>query len=177
MRGRKPKDEALKDASGRPGKRAPRPRATPEEPATAPLDAYTAPQQLPTRAKAVWQREVWRLREMSFTRPSDLATFADYCRHQSLVEQCDAVLAEGLTYETVSKHGSMRRAHPEFDMRTKAARLAMDCLKQLGLTTLSRLRGRAISGQLDMFPGGAHRPAAEPARPAASPDSPIGFVN
>jgi P27 family predicted phage terminase small subunit len=174
MRGRKPKDEALKAASGNPGRRSHPNREAIQDPPASPQDAFAPPRHLRRAARSVWQREVWRLREQGLSRASDLALFGDYCGHQALVERCDAALEQSLTYETVSKHGSMTRARPEYDMRVKAARLAQQCLQQLGLTTLSRLRARQISGQLNLP---LSTPASAPAQAPAKTDSAVGFLN
>ena len=181
MKGRKPKDEALKAASGNPGHRKHRTRVVAETPAAKPGDEFAPPQHLPAAARRIWAREAWRLQELTFLRASDLATFGQYCRAQAIAEQCDRVIAsKGLTYETTSKHGSMLRRRPEVDIGAMHQRLAIKCLEQMALTTMSRLRGRHISGQLDLFtpPAAASDKPADPKPPASSTDDgALGYLN
>lgn len=165
----------------------PRRRKAPKADAAVPAegaDAFAAPALLTKGGRAVWARELPRIRQLNLLRTTDLAAFAVYCETSARWEKAKLVLDEGsLTYESVSKHGTMIRVRPEVGIVERCERAMRQFMESLGMTSSSRVRtlGMMASRQLSLpLEPSVPAPAANDATgtPVAKQnDSPIAFLH
>lgn len=180
MRGRKPKPEELKALLGNPGKRKAR------KPAAQQAESYffAAPAHLDAAGRALWDREVRRHHaSIGQLKESDLATFEMLIEAMQRREQCKAALAGGFTYESESKHGKMRRVHPEVAILLTTERLIRQLTRDLGMSTDARVRMLAqIAGRQPQLPlpnephSASTKREPGPAPDPGAPESAVGFA-
>ncbi|HYE51205.1 MAG TPA: phage terminase small subunit P27 family [Azospirillaceae bacterium] len=175
MRGRKPKSAAAKALAGNPGKRKAK-AAPPPEPVI--RGEFDPPAHLSPPALVVWLEEMPRLRQLRLLKPTDLAAFAVYCEAAGRYRTASAVVAErGMTYESVSKHGSMVRVRPEVGVMERAERIMRQFMSELGMTSKARVQTLATQGRGDQ----PNLPGLEPAagsqtKTVRGDDDPIGYL-
>lgn len=176
MRGRPAKSEAVKRLAGNPGKRKTSAERGLHDVETG-AGEFSAPVGLTTAAKQVWRNEIGQLRDLNLLKPTDLSAFAVYCEVSARWAKARRVVdRQGMTYESVSKHGTMVRVRPEVGILERAERSMRQFMESLGMTSASRIRtlGQlAGRGQLPL----PFEPT--PPAPGTSPhgDDPVGYLN
>lgn len=165
MGGRAPKPERLKRLAGNPGKRKAK-EAIPPPPAEpdAPADDFAPPVDLTAEERVVWLAEMPRLRRLGMLKVTDLSAFRIYCEALVRKGKAKAVVdAEGLTYKTETGYV---RERPEVKILERAERVIKDFMRELALTTKSRVQTAATMASRQMsLPGFDHPPAAAPTPP------------
>lgn len=184
MRGRKPKPEAVK-AQTKPV------RSARKAPAAAPVSVkvggVSPPASVKKDALKLWNALAPKLMAAKLLTPTDVPAFARYCRLSARWEEAEKELdADGITYESESNHGKLKRAHPAAMLSLRYSRELMALETQFGLLPAERQRIMAtraqtgITGDLFGSTGQAEAPEAPPApeSPAARPvRSPIALLN
>lgn len=141
MAGRKPTPTHIKLVKGNPGRRPmntrePRPKK----------GAPRMPAHLSARAKAAWKSigpELERMGVLTLADGKALELLCDaYAEYRAAR---DTVERDGLTYESVSEHGSMWRARPEVAIASDAWRRIASMLREFGLTPSSRTKVAAAA--------------------------------
>lgn len=191
-RGPKPEAAVIKAKKGNPGHRPLGADPTPEREEAAPPKKQlklSPPAWLKRdRGLEVWNRIAPRLITLKLLTPTDVDTFARYCRNFARWLKLQLVLDKGETYESESAHGKLKRAHPAFLIADRLERQLLAAEDRFGLNPAERQRLFAARSQSpdpaarDLFgddmPGRrTNDPAAKPT-PAAQPEeSPVGLLN
>lgn len=183
MRGRKPKAEAVK-AQTAPVRSKRTPPATAVEPKVA-VAGVKPPASVKGEALKLWNGLAPKLVQAKLLTDLDVPAFARYCRLAARWEAAEKALdQEGLTYESESQHGKLKRAHPAAMLSMRYARELMALETQFGLLPAERQRLMAqraqtgITGDLFGAPTPAPKPAGEIEPPPARPTgSPVGLLN
>lgn len=90
-------------------------------------------------ALAEWNRVSPELEACKVLTSVDLSTLAAYCvSYAQIVDATTQLENEGLTYETMTKEGTVIRKHPAVDVRNIAIRLMISAATELGMTPSSR---------------------------------------
>lgn len=178
MRGRKPQPAATRAVKAAVRSRR-KPNAPAAEPAVA-LGDVVAPAKLGGLAVQVWNALAPQLVASKLLTALDVPAFSRYCRLTARFEQAARVIDdEGLTYESVSAHGTLKRHHPAALLEMRYSRELANLEASFGLNPGDRQRIFAerarVGGQGSLFPG-EQRPQAEDASPARTDDSPIGIL-
>lgn len=177
MRGRKPQAAATRAVKA--AVRSRRKPAAAAEPAVV-LGEVVAPAKLGPLGIQVWNALAPQLVASKLLTPLDVPAFSRYCRLTGRFEQAARTIDdEGLTYESVSAHGTLKRFHPAAMLEMRYSRELASLEASFGLNPGDRQRIFAerarVGGQGTLFPG-EQRPAAEDASAARTDDSPIGFL-
>lgn len=162
MRGPKPKPAAVREqiAPVRSKRKKPEP-----SPAVL-VGGVHPPRTVKGRALEFWNQLAPTLQALKLLAPPDVPAFARYCRLASRFEDAEKILdKEGITYESQSAHGNLKRAHPAAMLSMRYSRELLALETQFGLLPGERQRimytraqeGRA--GLLDLPDGGS--PKAE----------------
>lgn len=181
MRGRKPKQSAVKDqvAAVRSRRKAPVAEAV----ATVTVGGVAPPKSVKGLGLALWNKLAPSLVMAKLLTPSDVPAFARYCRLTARWEEAEATIdKEGLTYESDSTHGKLKRAHPATMISLRYSRELMALETQFGLLPAERQRIMAARAQTgvtgDLF--AAKPDAAEtnaPPPPSGQAGTPLGLLN
>jgi P27 family predicted phage terminase small subunit len=141
MKGRKPKDLAMKLLSGNPGKRTFGGHAS-ENAFTA--GRLTKPRGLDKYASREWDKLVKTLAPILSPASGGMVLIAASAYSEMM--QADAVLATGgLTYTTESKKGpAMTRERPEVGIRQRARRAYHQALAELGASPVAHTRVKKL---------------------------------
>lgn len=184
MVGRPPKLDEVKAAQGNPGKRPL--TATPTREAPAASGPVHPPPFLRTPAELdIWAAIGRHLVGLSFLKPSDHAALGRWCKYMAQWVAVSAKIdADDLTYETASKHGTMRRVRPEFLVQGSLEKRIIALEDRLGLTPIARQQIiRALSmaatnpGDLFSFDEEKGPKPSKPSQPDAPPPAgPVGLL-
>ncbi len=177
-KGRKPKDPALKELAGNPGKR---PIAAAAKPADPVDEEFPPPPRLIAEERTIWRETVALLSHAGLAKHTDFAALEVYVTTYVRWDKCRRKLnAHGFTYTTPSGY---TRARPEVAIVEKAERILASYQDRLGLNTAARVRtGSILAGRQLGLPltGGGTKPAGEDRSGAAPPqaqhDDPVGFI-
>lgn len=151
MKGRKPKDLALKLLSGNPGKRA---LSSSGEPFT--VGEIDKPQGLDQRAAEEWDRLVERLAPILSEASAGMLYIA--CNAFSELAAADAIIQQkGLTYETCGEAGPIVRMRPEVRIRAAARTAYHRALAELGATPVAHTRVKKLPASNQQELPGLHR--------------------
>lgn len=183
MAGRPPKPDHIKAKAGNPGKRKPKvvqPVAAPTDPEP-PVDEFAPPADLTDAERIVWLAELPRLRKAGLLKLSDLSAFRIYVEAMVRKGRAKSVVdAQGLTYQTETGYV---RERPEVKILERAERVIKDFMKELALTTKSRVQtaatmaSRQYSLPLDPSPAAPSSAAAPSTGKAPPPNGgPIGAL-
>jgi P27 family predicted phage terminase small subunit len=177
MRGRKPQPAAAKAV-----KAAVRSRRKPPVVVETPVvvGEVQPPAKLGALAVQVWNALAPQLVASKLLTALDVPAFGRYCRLTARFEQAARTIDdEGLTYESVSAHGTLKRFHPAAMLEMRYSRELASLEASFGLNPGDRQRIFAerarIGGQGTLFPG-EQKPAAEDASAARTDQSPIGIL-
>ena len=191
-RGPKPEPAAVKRAKGNPGR-----RPIGDDPVIVQLQegetaeralrviSVSPPKSLKGEALQIWKRLAPQLVRLKLLVPIDAETFGRYCRNFARWEKMQRILdSEGETYESVSQHGTLKRAHPAYLIADRLERQLLAAEANFGLNPAERQRifaqRVANPASADLFGGeGSQKPVTVPpkaSRPDA-PSSPIGLLN
>lgn len=178
MRGRKPQPAAVRAV-----KAAVRSRRKPEAPVAEPaiaLGDVVPPAKLGELGVQVWNALAPQLVASKLLTALDVPAFSRYCRLTARFEQAARIIDEdGLTYESVSAHGTLKRHHPAALLEMRYSRELSNLEASFGLNPGDRQRIFAerarIGGQGTLFPGDQRAPS-EDASPARTDESPIGIL-
>lgn len=182
MRGRKPKPAAVREQL-EPVRSRRKPKA--EEAAPVLVAGVAPPKSVKGFALELWNKLAPQLILAKLLGPADVQAFARYCRLSARWEDAEGTLdKEGLTYESESAHGKLKRAHPAAMLSMRYSRELLSLESQFGLLPAERQRIMAARAQTgvsgDLF---AQAPKTDaPSEPAPRPDpaprgSPIGMLN
>lgn len=177
--GPKPKPAELAELQGNPGHRPlnKTPEALPSVDPTAPDWITSNP-----GALAIWQAYMPHLRVMGYVRNTDRLAFARLCDHTARWLKLRAkVDAKGESYTTESRHGTMERINPDFNVMMRLEDKMLTLEDRFGLSPATRqqiLRALregdgATSPPPELFAG---QPEAGQARAPEAPSSPIGMM-
>ncbi|MFN4283502.1 MAG: phage terminase small subunit P27 family [Alphaproteobacteria bacterium] len=192
----------MKDLQGNPGKRRSKAQVAADaeraaqaaqvEAALAPEteDLKGAPPYLSAEAKKVWKRIAVYVAAMRFVRSIDGELVARYAEHLATWWDLTTKLRrQGITYETKSAHGKLKRIHPLLLARDRVEAHLIDAEDRLGLNPRSRqdimlkqantgLRhpGEGLFGNDDAAPAKSDETPNGGSQPQASAP-PIGFLN
>lgn len=158
MKGRKPKDLAMKLLNGNAGKR---PLGTPPAKSTGTHDAdeefvrspLEKPPELDAEASAEWDRLVNRLQIILTKADASLVRLA--ATTYATIRQCERQLSKGLTYKTKNQHGQvMLRTRPEVGILQQARTQYQRALAELGGSPVARTRVKPLpKSQQQELPG------------------------
>lgn len=183
MRGRKPQPASVREQKA--PVRSKRKAVEATEPAVL-VGGVAPPVSVKGAALVVWNKLAPMLMAAKLLSVADIPAFARYCRLTARWEEAERTLDEdGLTYESESAHGKLKRAHPAAMLSMRYSRELLTLEAQFGLLPAERQRifqARAQTGVSgDLFNLGApEKPKAdEPAAPTpAEPErSPVGMLN
>jgi P27 family predicted phage terminase small subunit len=185
MRGRKPKPEAVK-AQVAPVRSRRTAKAAEAVPAVS-VGGVAPPASVKGEALKLWNALAPTLLNAKLLSPPDVPAFARYCRLAARWEQAEKTLdKEGLTYESESAHGKLKRAHPAAMLSMRYSRELMALETQFGLLPAERQRIMAsraqtgVTGDLFAAPK-VEAPSAAEAKPAEiaprPKSSPIALLN
>lgn len=179
--GRKPDPAAVKVAKGNPSRR--RIGADPVID-TAQTGGVSPPAWLKKDALAVWARLAPNVARLKLLTPVDAESFARYCRNLARwLKMQDVLDNEGETYESVSAHGTLKRAHPAFLIGDRLARLLEAQESVFGLNPAERQRIFAARSMTpdpagDLFGARREEPSKDtPAPEAPKANGPVGLLN
>jgi P27 family predicted phage terminase small subunit len=106
-----------------------------------------------SRRRAMWRHYLQVLEPLRVLTEVDGEILAQLCLARIEQREHEATLAkEGATYETISTSGTrIVRRHPAADLQKAAARQVNDCLREFGLTPVSRTRVRVagVGGEVE----------------------------
>lgn len=178
MRGRKPQAAAVRAVKA--PVRSRRKAEAPVADAAIPVGEVAPPAKLSKLAIQVWNALAPQLVASKLLTTLDVPAFGRYCRLTARFEEAARTIDdEGLTYESVSAHGTLKRFHPAAMLEMRYSRELASLEASFGLNPADRQRIFAerarIGGQGTLFPG-EQRPAAEDASAARIEESPIGFL-
>lgn len=109
-----------------------------------PVGAPTMPAYLSALAKSVWRKTVPILKRANLLATTDGGAVTAYCLVVAEIEECTRKIAEdGLMVES---HGQ-KYPHPLLKTRAAAQQRVKALAESLGLTALSRKRGRVETGE------------------------------
>lgn len=181
MRGRKPKPEAVR-AQLEPvrSRRKPAAKATDSEAVL--VGGVAPPKSVKGFALELWNRLAPTLILAKLLSTPDVPAFARYCRLSARWEEAEKTVdEEGLTYESESAHGKLKRAHPAAMLSMRYSRELLSLETQFGLLPAERQRimaNRAQTGVTgDLFAQSAKDQAQPQAPKPAVPNSPVGLLN
>lgn len=158
MRGRKPKDLAMKILSGNPGKRPlgkmpldPSPFAGSGEPFV--TGEIEKPAGLDAWASEEWDRLVERLAPILSPASGGMLLVA--CNAYAQLMKADEIIqAKGLTYETNGEAGTVIRMRPEVRIRDAARTAYHRALTELGASPVAHSRVKKLpDGNQEELPG------------------------
>ena len=139
MRGRKRQPEAIREAKA--PVRSKRKAAPPKPQALSLGDGIAAPKFRDVEAVKVWNALAPQLVALRLLAGPDVPAFARYCRLAARFEQASKILDdEGLTYESVSAHGTLKRAHPAAMLEMRYSRELASLEASFGLNPADRQR-------------------------------------
>jgi P27 family predicted phage terminase small subunit len=169
MKGRRPKDPALKELHGNTRRQAKGAAAAPAAKSAETFfsDPWDPPPHLSEEAQQIWREMLPTVRAETQLQRSSLPVFGLYCTALADWRSFDATIRkDGAVYTTASGY---RRPSPEVALRAAAAREAGRLAVELNLTPKSWIgsMGTFKGQQLDLFMHGNGK-AAAPA-PSASP--------
>lgn len=184
MRGRKPKPAAVKEqiAPVRSRRKDPAPAAA----AVVTVGGVAPPASVKDFALELWNKLAPTLILAKLLSPPDVPAFARYCRLSARWEEAERTITdEGLTYESESAHGKLKRAHPAAMLSMRYSRELLTLETQFGLLPAERQRIMASRAQTgvsgDLFAAPPAKPDAKeqpaPTTPARAPSSPVGLLN
>lgn len=164
MVGRPPKPDHIKALAGNPGKRKSKAAAPPVclvEP-DQPADDFAPPGDLTDAERVVWLAELPRLRKMGMLKVTDLSAFRIFVEAMVRKSRAKTVVdAEGLTYATETGYV---RERPEVKILERAERVIKDFMKELAMTSRSRVQTAAtMANRQYALPGFDAPPASAPA--------------
>lgn len=141
MKGRKPKDLALKILSGNPGKRPIDTQSDEaEEFVRSPLEK---PAELDQEASEEWDRIVSRLKIILTESDAGLVRLA--ATTHSTIRRCERILAKSYSYKTKNQHGQvMMRTRPEVGILQQARVQYNRVMAELGGSPVARTRVKAL---------------------------------
>ena len=178
MRGRKPKPAAVREQLSPVRSK----RVKPEAAAAVLVGGVAPPKSVKGTALAVWNKLAPTLIALKLLTVADVPAFARYCRLSSRYEDAEKILDdEGVTYESESAHGKLKRAHPAAMLSLRYNRELLSLEAQFGLLPGERQRIMAtraqtgVSGGLDLGESRSSNPA-EPAAPAPIKSPASGFL-
>lgn len=184
MRGRKPKPEAVKAQTAAVRSKRKAPASTP---AAVQVGGVSPPASVKGSALELWNALAAKLMAAKLLTPTDVPAFARYCRLSARWEEAEKELdADGITYESESNHGKLKRAHPAAMLSLRYSRELMALETQFGLLPAERQRIMATRAQTgitgDLFgstaPSDAAPGPAEPVPPTPRPKgSPLALLN
>jgi P27 family predicted phage terminase small subunit len=180
MRGRRPKPDEVHALNGNPGKR----KRQKQNLAAAPAgnaDVFQPPAWLDAIAKAQWRMEAPTLQRVNLMRETDRTAFATYCAAFSRYRVAQAVVKKsGMTYTTVTKHGSMERIRPEVKILQDAEKTMRAFMVEFGTTPSSRTRINSQKAHADqpLLPGIPSESSQQSNTPGGAEQSngPIGML-
>jgi P27 family predicted phage terminase small subunit len=136
------------------------------------------PAWLDAAARAIWHAVAPDLHSAGLLLPSEEFTLARYCDYASRwMKLRAAVNREGETYETESKHGSLRRQNPDFKSMLDLEGEMTAIEDRFALTPVMRFKLKAIRANVDPDPKLALFAPAAAATPADQPATPFGILN
>jgi P27 family predicted phage terminase small subunit len=184
-RGPKPASAAVKSQ-----KSAVRSTRTPPAPApeiTSSVGGVRPPSWLTGPGLDQWKRLAPTLIAAKLLSEADALAFGRYCRNFALWLKCRKEMdTEGVTYESESNHGKLRRAHPALLISDRIERQLLAMEDRFGLNPAERQRifAARAQGVVDPLFAGFDReqrraddPATKPAQPAQPIAGPIGLLN
>lgn len=134
-----------------------------------------------------WNRLAPTLIAAKLLSEADALAFGRYCRNFALWLKCRKELdTDGVTYESESNHGKLRRVHPAFLISDRLERQLIASEDRFGLNPAERQRifAARAQGVVDPLFAGFEReqrrdddPATKPAQPAKPIAGPIGLLN
>lgn len=185
MRGRKPKPEAVREQISPVRSRRKQAAKTADAGAAVLVGGVAPPASVKGFALELWNRLAPTLILAKLLSAADVPAFARYCRLSARWEQAERTIEdEGLTYESESAHGKLKRAHPAAMLSMRYSRELLSLETQFGLLPAERQRIMANRAQTgvsgDLFaqpakPEAEKPPAPGPVGPAVS--SPVGLLN
>lgn len=184
MRGRKPKPAAVR-AQVDPIRSQRKPAAKSGDSAPAVLVGGVAPpKSVKGFALELWNKLAPTLILAKLLTAADVQAFARYCRLSARWEVAEKTIDdEGLTYESESAHGKLKRAHPAAMLSMRYSRELLSLETQFGLLPAERQRIMANRAQTgvsgDLFAAAAAKPQDDtpPAPGPSAPVSPVGLLN
>jgi P27 family predicted phage terminase small subunit len=180
MRGRKPKPSAVRDQV-RPV-RSTR-KTAPAEAAAVTVGGVSPPASVKGFALELWNKLAPTLVMAKLLSAPDVQAFARYCRLSARWEDAERTIdTEGLTYESESAHGKLKRAHPAAMLSMRYSRELLTLETQFGLLPAERQRIMANRAQTgvsgDLFAPAPNPKADAPPAPTPQPaSSPVGLLN
>ncbi len=183
MRGRKPKPAAVRDQVKpvRSQRKAAAPSA--DSAAKVLVGGVAPPASVKGFALELWNKLAPTLMLAKLLSPADVQAFARYCRLSARWEEAERTIDdEGLTYESESAHGKLKRAHPAAMLSMRYSRELLTLETQFGLLPAERQRIMANRAQTgvsgDLFAATAKaEPTETPPAPTVQPlRSPVGML-
>lgn len=180
MRGRKPKPDAVRDQL-QPVRSRRKPVVKVEAPPVL-VGGVAPPKSVKGIALDLWNRLAPNLILAKLLSAPDVPAFARYCRLSARWEEAEKIIDdEGMTYESESAHGKLKRAHPAAMLSMRYSRELLTLETQFGLLPAERQRIFAARAQTGVTPDLFGGPAAKDEAPAPSkpvgPSSPVGLLN
>ncbi len=177
--GPKPKPAELAELQGNPGH-----RPIVKTPDTAPVVDPSAPDWIASNpdALAIWQAYKPHLRVMGYVRNTDRLALARLCDHTARwLKLRKKVDARGESYTTESRHGTMERINPDFNVMMRLEDKMLTLEDRFGLSPATRqqvLRAmREGDGSATAAPElFTSQPEASQPRAPEAPSSPIGMM-
>ena len=193
-RGPKPEPAVVKRAKGNPGHRpvgddSALAAGAPAAPIAPPAWLATAKRKGERKSEAleIWKRLAPRLMSLKLLTPSDVETFARYCRNFARWLAMNRLIdKEGEVYESESQWGKLRRVNPAYLVADRLERQLLAAENNFGLNPAERQRIFAARAQSadpaarDLFGVGEERrgdPSTKPTEPAQPSESPVGYLN
>lgn len=141
MRGRKPKDVAMKLLAGNPGKR---PTSSGSDAAPFTVAPLKKPRGLDKFSSYEWNRLVDTLAPILSPASAGMVLIAVDAYSQMMSASEALKKAGGMTYETAGKSGLMIRERPEVGMRDRARRAYHQALAELGASPVAHTRVKKL---------------------------------
>lgn len=146
MKGRKPKDLAMKLLAGNPGKRSTSPASPFESDAPFVSSKLSKPRGLDKYASKEWDRIVSTLAPILSPASAGMVLVAVDAFSQ-MRRAGDVLVAAGSDfYKTAGKSGDMLREHPAVGMRDRARRAYHQALAELGASPVAHTRVKKLPG-------------------------------
>lgn len=141
MRGRKPKDVAMKRLAGNPGKHS---LTQADAPDPFVCEAVIKPSWLNQRESAEWDRLTSTLAPILSRASEGMLLIAVQAFHQMMMAD-DIIAQHGFTYTTTTKEGAeMIRQRPEVGIRDRARRQYQQALAELAASPVASTRVRRL---------------------------------
>ena len=139
MRGRKRQPEAVREAKAPVRSKRSAAKVAQATPLT--IGEVTPPAFRDVEAVKVWNALAPQLVGLRLLASPDVPAFARYCRLAARFEQVEKTLDdEGLTYESESSHGKLKRAHPAAMLSMRYSRELASLEASFGLNPADRQR-------------------------------------